>query len=120
MYDNLNALGISHPEVIDSYSLRQEGDIDILKIYFLKTKGEIFAKSIKCKFPVGKRNALTATSSMDPTLEAVLVELNHVSEPRHMQIKLQQKILNDLHHLEHVMTNKIAEIEADLKRLPFK
>jgi hypothetical protein len=120
MYDNLNALGISHPEVIDRYSLLQEGDIDILKIYFQKTKGEIFAKSVKCKFPAGQRDPQTGHSSLDPKLEAILAELNHVAEPRHIQIELQQKILNDLRHLEQVVANKIAEIEADLRRLPLK
>ncbi len=47
MYDNLKSLGISNPEDIDRYSLRQEANNDILKIYFRKDKGEFFAKSVK-------------------------------------------------------------------------
>jgi len=46
MYDNLKGLGISSPEDIDRYSLRQEANNDILKIYFRKDKGEFFAKSV--------------------------------------------------------------------------
>ena len=34
MYDNLKSLGITNPEEIDRYSLRQEANNDILKIYF--------------------------------------------------------------------------------------
>src|SRR5699024_3269076 len=51
MYDNLKSLGITNPEEIDRYSLRQEANNDILKIYFQKDKGEFFAKSVKFKYP---------------------------------------------------------------------
>ncbi len=51
MYDNLKSLGITNPEEIDCYSLRQEANNDILKIYFQKDKGEFFAKSVKFKYP---------------------------------------------------------------------
>ncbi len=37
MYDNLKSLGITNPE-IDRYSLRQEANNDILKIYFQKDR----------------------------------------------------------------------------------
>ncbi|WP_174490296.1 DUF3461 family protein, partial [Escherichia coli] len=43
-FDNLKSLGITNPEEIDRYSLRQEANNDILKIYFQKDKGEFFAK----------------------------------------------------------------------------
>ena len=43
MYDKLKSLGITHPEDIDRYTLRQEANNDILKIYFRKDKGEFFA-----------------------------------------------------------------------------
>ncbi len=51
MYDNLKSLGITNPDEIDRYSLRQEVNNDILKIYFQKDKGEFFAKSVKFKYP---------------------------------------------------------------------
>ncbi|WP_137962813.1 DUF3461 family protein, partial [Salmonella enterica] len=51
MYDNLKSLGITNPEEIDRYSLRQEANNDILKIYFQKDRGEFFAKSVKFKYP---------------------------------------------------------------------
>ena len=40
MYDNLKSLGITNPEEIDRYSLRQEANNDILKIYSLFYSGE--------------------------------------------------------------------------------
>ena len=47
MYENLKSLGIQEPTSVDSYTLRQEANHDILKIYFKKQKGEFFAKSVK-------------------------------------------------------------------------
>lgn len=45
MYDNLKSLGITHPEDIDRYTLRQEANNDILKIYFRKDKGEFLPRA---------------------------------------------------------------------------
>jgi len=39
MYENLSSLGITDPNQIEKYILRQEALIDILKIYFHKQKG---------------------------------------------------------------------------------
>ncbi len=39
------SLGISSPEDIDRYSLRQEASNDILKIYFRKDKGDSSPKA---------------------------------------------------------------------------
>lgn len=38
MYDNLKSLGITNPEEIDRYSLRQEANNDTLKSISRKTK----------------------------------------------------------------------------------
>ena len=43
MYDNLKSLGITNPDEIDRYSLRQEANNDILKIYFHKDKVSEYA-----------------------------------------------------------------------------
>ena len=55
MYENLKSLGIQEPTSVDSYTLRQEANHDILKIHFKKQKGEFFAKSVKFKYPRQRR-----------------------------------------------------------------
>ncbi|NOE92040.1 DUF3461 family protein, partial [Vibrio cholerae] len=45
MFPHLVGLGINEPTQIERYSLRQEAHKDVLKIYFKKQKGELFAKS---------------------------------------------------------------------------
>ncbi|ACS86760.1 DUF3461 family protein [Musicola paradisiaca] len=125
MYDNLKSLGITNPEDIDRYSLRQEASNDILKIYFRKDKGEFFAKSVKFKYP-RQRKTIAADSNgqgykeideISPNLRYVVDELDQLCQRDQAEVDLKRKILADLRHLENVVTNKINEIESDLEKL---
>lgn len=129
MYDNLKGVGIANPETIDRYSLRQEAGNDILKIYFQKEKGEFFAKSVKLKFPRQRKRILNeqdGSSSfkdvfeISPNLRVIIDELDNICQQDKTDLDLKRKILSDLRHLEHVVSNKIAEIEADLEKLTSK
>ncbi|MDR0218204.1 MAG: DUF3461 family protein [Enterobacteriaceae bacterium] len=125
MYDNLKSLGITHPEDIDRYSLRQEANNDILKIYFRKDKGEFFAKSVKFKYPRQLKTVSDDNSGqgykeineINTNLRYVLEELDQICKLEQVEVDLKHKILDDLRHLENVVANKIAEIEADLEKL---
>ncbi|CAQ82732.1 MULTISPECIES: DUF3461 family protein [Photorhabdus] len=128
MYDNLKSLGITYPEEIDRYSLRQEANNDILKIYFRKDKGEFFAKSVKFKYP-RQRKTVAANDAeqgykeineINTNLRYVIEELDQICKRDQVEMDLKHKILDDLRHLEHVVANKIAEIEADLEKLTRK
>ncbi|MGJ7063198.1 DUF3461 family protein [Morganella morganii] len=128
MYDNLKGLGITHPEDIDRYTLRQEANNDILKIYFRKDKGEFFAKSVKFKYPRQRKTIQDAQgfkeiNEINSNLRYVIEELDTIcqqTESAMPEIDLKRKILDDLRHLEHVVSNKIAEIESDLEKLTRK
>lgn len=126
MYPNLTGLGINEPTQIERYSLRQEAHKDVLKIYFRKQKGELFAKSVKFKYPRQVKSVLVDGGShqykniteINRNLTLVIDELNKITKPiKTPEIDVKQKILADLHHLEKVVSSKIAEIEADLEKL---
>lgn len=124
MYDNLKSLGISHPDEIDRYSLRQEASNDILKIYFRKDKGEFFAKSVKFKYPRQRKTIVADNSGQgfkeineSPNLRYVIDELDQICQRDQVEVDLKRKILDDLRHLESVVANKINEIESDLEKL---
>ena len=125
MYDNLKSLGITHPEEVDRYSLRQEANNDILKIYFRKDKGEFFAKSVKFKYPRQRKTVVSDQSGqgfkevqeISPNLRYVIDELDQLCQQEQAEVDLKIKILDDLRHLELVVSNKISEIEADLEKL---
>ncbi|MCI4185173.1 DUF3461 family protein [Dickeya dianthicola] len=125
MYDNLKSLGISNPEDIDRYSLRQEASNDILKIYFRKDKGEFFAKSVKFKYPRQRKTIVADNAGqgykeineISPNLRYVVDELDKICQRDQVEVDLKRKILSDLRHLESVVTHKISEIESDLEKL---
>ncbi|MGL4859330.1 MAG: DUF3461 family protein [Enterobacteriaceae bacterium] len=126
MYDNIKSLGITHPEEIDRYSLRQEANNDILKIYFRKDKGEFFAKSVKFKYPRQRKTIVAENNQsgykevneINANLRYVIEELEQLcQQEQRSAVDLKHKILDDLRHLEHVVANKIAEIEEDLHKL---
>ncbi|MGF1740966.1 DUF3461 family protein [Vibrio profundum] len=126
MFPNLTGLGIQDPKQIERYSLRQEAHKDVLKIYFQKQKGELFAKSVKFKYPRQVKNVLVDRGShqykevteISRSLLIVIDELNTLTKPEKLaEVDVKSKILADLKHLEKVVTCKIAEIEADLDKL---
>ncbi|MDP2574051.1 DUF3461 family protein [Vibrio penaeicida] len=126
MYPNLTGLGIQDPKQIERYSLRQESQKDVLKIYFKKQKGELFAKSVKFKYPRQRKNVLVDSGShqykevteINRNLTLVIDELNTITKPEKLvEVDVKEKILSDLRHLERVVSSKIAEIEADLDKL---
>ncbi|MCG9678036.1 MULTISPECIES: DUF3461 family protein [Vibrio] len=126
MFPHLTGLGIQDPKQIERYSLRQEAHKDVLKIYFHKQKGELFAKSVKFKYPRQVKNVLVDGGShkykevteINRNLTLVIDELNKLTKPEQLaEVDIKQKILSDLRHLEKVVSSKITEIEADLEKL---
>ncbi|MDG3088873.1 DUF3461 family protein [Vibrio hannami] len=126
MYPHLTGLGIHDPTQIERYTLRQEAHKDVLKIYFRKQKGELFAKSVKFKYPRQIKSVLVdggthqykEITEINRNLTLIVDELNLLTNPEVVSEKdLKKKILNDLQHLEKVVSSKIKEIESDLARL---
>lgn len=127
MYDNLKSLGITNPEEIDRYSLRQEANNDILKIYFQKDKGEFFAKSVKFKYPRQRKTVVAdgvGQGYKEVQKSARIYGISLMSLIKSASVTAAKLILSvrsrRLTSLESVVTNKISEIEADLEKLTRK
>ena len=126
MYPNLNAIGITDTDRVEKYTVRTEGRNDVLKIYYARDKGDLFARSEKFKYPRQQKrvkvdsgtSTYTNTSEIAPTLRYVIEELDRIAKRDAVkEVDLKKKILADLRHLEKVVSSKIDEIEADLQRL---
>jgi len=122
MYPNLRDIGIRNPEDIKRYSLRQEGEKDVLKVYFRKQSGMLIGKSSKYKFQrqlkkvSGGQNSekFTDLSEINPTLRKIIQELDSLSVQVGTEQELKKQVLSDLRHLQNVVNNKIEEIEKKL------
>ncbi|GDY25681.1 MULTISPECIES: DUF3461 family protein [unclassified Agarivorans] len=125
MYKNLKSIGITNPSDIERYSLRQEANSDTLKIYFHKEKGDFLTRSVKFKYPRQKKTVLVDggrgtykdTTEINPNLRFIVEELDKITRREQQEKDTKQQVLAELKHLEKVVTNKIAEIEAKLERL---
>lgn len=128
MYDNLKSLGITNPDEIDRYSLRQEANNDILKNLFSQGQRRVLRQSVKFKYPRQRKTVVAdgigqgykEVQEISPNLRYVIDELDQICQRDRSEVDLKRKILDDLRHLESVVTNKISEIEADLEKLTRK
>lgn len=125
MTEHLKHAGIPEPYNIDHYTLRSEVDSDILKIYYTRKKGQIFQKSVKLKFPrhIKKGSSDYGTScspdrsEIDANLVHILAELDGLAGVTSETSNQKDRLLRDLNDLEQMVTNKIREIEAAVKKL---
>ncbi|UZE95446.1 DUF3461 family protein [Alkalimarinus alittae] len=123
-YTILKSLGVKEFDYVERYSVRTEGNSDVLKIYY-KKKGQLFHKSEKFKFSRSMRsvrsysepNIYKEVSEVSPMLTKVMAELDDIVDQDHQEQDAKNKILNDLRHLEKVVQQKIQEIEEQLDRL---
>ncbi|MDU1270187.1 MAG: DUF3461 family protein [Escherichia coli] len=115
---------ITNPEEIDRYSLRQEANNDILKIYFQKDKGEFFAKSVKFKYPRQRKTVVAdgvgqgykEVQEISPNLRYIIDELDQICQRDRSEVDLKRKILDDLRHLESV--NAELTVNSDIPLYP--
>lgn len=128
MYDNLKSLGITNPEEIDRYSLRQESQQRYSENLFPERQRRVFRQSVKFKYPRQRKTVVAdgvgqgykEVQEISPNLRYIIDELDQICQRDRSEVDLKRKILDDLRHLESVVTNKISEIEADLEKLTRK
>ena len=125
MKPHLKAIGVRNPEDIKRYSLRQEGEKDILKIYFRKSGMELLPRSSKFKFQRQSKRVsggyqgenYTNLSEINPSLRNIIKELDDLALHANSEKEVKQQLLDDLKHLEAVVSNKIKEMEHKIERL---
>lgn len=110
---------------INKFTLRQEGKEDILKIYFKRKPGSLLASSRK--FRIGRAEhtvrvkdnpqGYVEAAPMSPFLMKAVDELNCLVKQEHNRELTKQRLIEDIEHLEKVMSNKLAELRQDLEAL---
>ena len=125
MYDTLKEMGITEFDLIERYVLRQEGDEDILKIYFRRKRGDIFSHSQK--FRHGRSTKVVRVDSgrgeyrevteISPTMLNAVKELDQIVKRERTVRDYKQRVLNDIDHLEKVMLRKLEQLREDVERM---
>ena len=127
-YPTLNKMGVTSVENVDRYTLRHQGDIDVLKIYYKRPKGSFLSRTKKFSFVSGRKaiplearssKAFDSIVDFSPQLADALQELKCLDATRKESdpIDPKQKFISDLDHLEKVMTEKMDEIRRQINEL---
>ncbi len=125
MYETLRELGVTDLDRIEKYTLRQEGDEDILKIYFKRKKGDLFAHSMKFRHGRSKKmvqvdsgtQKYKEVSEISPTMQKLTQELDQVVRHDESVSGFKKRIINDIDHLEAVMKRKLDQLRSDIENL---
>ncbi len=125
MYETLRELGVTDLDQIERYTLRQEGDEDILKIYFKRKKGELFARSMKFRHGRAKKmvqvdsgtRKYKEVSEISPTMQILARELDQLVRHEESRADLKKRILGDINHLEKVMMRKLDQLRSEIENL---
>jgi len=128
----LKEMGFNNLNDIKNFTIRNENDIDVLKVYLHRHEGEWMARSKKFKFK-RTRTSVPATEgsivpyrasskSSDFFLRAV-VELEKLNKLKPQVAKAQSDkdkkkiLLQELEHLEKVVTGKVEDIRRQIEAL---
>lgn len=125
MYDTLREMGITNFDDIERYSLRQEGDEDILKIHFRRKQGAMFAHSLKFRHGRSKkmilidsgRHEYKEVSEISPVMLKLCSELDKVVAQEENRADIKLRILSDIDHLETVIKRKLEQIREKVSDL---
>ncbi|MDI3324072.1 DUF3461 family protein [Pontibacterium granulatum] len=127
-YPTLEKMGVKSVESIEKYTVRHQGDTDVLKIYYKRPKGSLLSRSKKFSFVRGRRGipleaqnskAFEKMDKISPQLLAALEELKNLDASRKEvdPVDPKEKFLSDLAHMEKVMNQKIEEIRRQINEM---
>lgn len=124
----LTKMGVKSLESVVKYTLRHEGDADVLKVYYERPKGSFLSRSKKFTFVRG-RSAIPKQvrsgagfediNKVSPMLLEVLTELKQLEARRHggEPSDPKERFLANIDHLEKVMTSKLDDIRRQIEEL---
>ncbi|RDE24920.1 DUF3461 family protein [Motiliproteus coralliicola] len=124
-YPTLTEMGIPSVDEIYKYSLRQEGDVDVLKVYFRREKGSLLPRSKKFKFGRSHKTVRVDSShdkyqeisEMSAFLMKAIDELHELVQHEHEVQDIRERLHADIDHLEKVVSNKLADIRRDIDKI---
>ena len=121
----LETMGISNPSEITRYTLRQEDNEDVLRIYYKRSKGSFLPTSKKYRF--GRTHKTIVTDSgkpeyagedeISPFLQAAITELDKVVKHSKDAVEHKKAILDEIEHLEKYIGSRIRLLRSQIEVL---
>jgi hypothetical protein len=127
-YPTLKSMGVNSVEDVVKYTIRHEGETDVLKIYYKRAKGSFLSRSKKFSFIRGKRSvpietrnskAFEKITSVSPQLAEAIQELDQLqAEINHQETENpKEKLSAHMDHLEKVVNDKLKEMHDLIEKM---
>tara|TARA_R110000737_G_scaffold339139_1_gene360789 strand:- start:45 stop:428 length:384 start_codon:yes stop_codon:yes gene_type:complete len=124
-YPKLTEMGITSFDSIKKYTLRQEGEFDILKVYYKREKGSFLPRSKKFSFGRATRTVMIDSgrqlwqevSEVSPILLSALTELHKIAKEEKIVVDTKEEIIKSIAHLDRIVSEKMDEIQALVNKL---
>ncbi len=127
-YPTLKSMGVNSVEDVIKYTIRHEGETDVLKIYYKRAKGSFLSRSKKFSFIRGKRSipietrnskAFESITSVSPQLAEAIQELDQLQAEINQQEpeNPKQKLEAHMDHLEKVVNDKLKEMHDIVSKM---
>lgn len=121
-FEVLKEMGFEDPMLIEKFSTRIEGNMDILKIYLRRQQGDWFSKSKKFKFKRADKSIEMGTAYGQATEPSgyflrALAELEKLIKVEHDADNRKEVLLEELDHLEKVVSRKIEDLRHQIEQL---
>ena len=121
----LKTMGISRPAEISRYTLRQENNEDVLRVYYKRKKGSFLPASNKYTFGRSRKTIITDSgapeyaedSEISPILLAAIAELDKIVKNSNDAAEQKKAILDEIDHIEKYLCAKVKDLRAQVERL---
>jgi len=121
----LKKMGITAPDEISRYTLREENNEDVLRVYYKRKQGSLLPSSKKYTFGRSHKTIITDSGApeyakdheISPILQAVLAELNSIVKQSEDADEKKKAILDEIEHMEKYLCAKVKELRTQVERL---
>ncbi len=123
-FPQLAAMGVEHPQQIDSFSVNSIGYTDVLRIVYERPKGSLLPASKTFKFPriqqtakSGGNDQAEVTMKSDPVFRAAVGELQDILTARQKDQDVAAAIVEELRLLEEDIALRSQYIKSLLGKI---
>ncbi len=124
-FPTLMEMGINNPSQIERYTLRQEGEEDVLRIYYNRAKGSFLPSSRKYRFGRSSRRIVTDSgrpnyildSEISSLLQKAVAELDVVVKNSKHHELIKASIQDEIDHLEKYFNARIEVLRTQIEQL---
>lgn len=127
-YPTLKSMGVNSIDDVIKYTIRHEGETDVLKIYYKRAKGSFLSRSKKFSFIRGKRSVPIETrnskafeniNTISPQLTEAIKELDQLQASKVQQDpeNPKEKLEAHMDHLEKVVNDKLKEMQDIISKM---